>query len=356
MKILVVLGTRPEAVKLAPVIRALKKKKIPTVVCATGQHRELFEQTRSILGKSPRHDLKIMRRSQDPHEAAERIQHALVPVFKKERPSLLVVQGDTTTAAAAAIAAFDAEIPVAHVEAGLRSHDINNPCPEEGNRILIDGLSALHFAPTQTARMNLLNEAVSDESIFVTGNTVVDELKRHNKKASRTKDGPVLVTLHRRESFGAPLRSILKGLLDAVKKNPALELIFPVHPNPSVKSLVRTILKHPRIRLSPPLEYPKFLELLCRCRFVVTDSGGLQEEAACLKIPVLVARDATDRPEMLKSGGAWLIGRKRADVAEAISRLLQEDTLYRRMAKAPNPFGDGRAGERIALKIKAFLK
>lgn len=355
---LIALGTRPEAVKLFPLIRALRGKSgIRTSVCVTAQHRALLDRMLELFRIRPRHDLNLMRRGQTPDQVAERVLRSIRPVLREERPDLLVVQGDTTTAAAAAWAAFHHRVPVAHVEAGLRSHDLSQPFPEESNRVLIDRLSTLLFAPTPDARANLRREGLEGEGVFVTGNTVIDSVLWAAEKSATARsragaEGAVLVTLHRRESFGRPLRRLFEALLSIVRDNPEAGILYPVHPNPSVRLAARRVLRHPRIRLTPPLPYLDFVRAMRDCRFILTDSGGLTEEAAALGKPVLVAREAADRPESLRTGGSLLVGREPARVTREAARLLRDERVYKRMCRAHNPFGDGRAGERIASAIE----
>ncbi|MFH1724557.1 MAG: UDP-N-acetylglucosamine 2-epimerase (non-hydrolyzing) [Elusimicrobiota bacterium] len=361
--ILVTLGTRPEAIKLAPVLRALRRRRgLRVRVCVTAQHRELLDQILGPLMIRPDIDLDLMRRDQAPDALAERVLRAFRRVLDDERPDLLVVQGDTTTAAAAAWAACYRRVPVAHVEAGLRSFDPMHPFPEERNRVLIDHLSTLLFAPTRRAEENLLREGVARANVFVTGNTAVDALAWAMRGPARgapprpdAEGATILVTLHRRESFGRPLESIFEALLEIVRRVPEARIVYPVHPNPNVRAAARRLLRHERVRLLPPMPYLDFIGLLGRCRLVLTDSGGLQEEAACLRKPVLVVREATDRPEILEAGGGMLVGREPRRIVRAALRLLRDRALYKKMARSRNPFGDGRAAERIASAIERRL-
>jgi UDP-N-acetylglucosamine 2-epimerase (non-hydrolysing) len=359
LKILVVAGTRPEAVKLAPVLRRLRREpsRFRVRFCVTGQHRELLDAMLSDLELKPDIDLDLMRPGQSPGDVLPRVIEAMEAVLKRERPDLLLVQGDTTSALGAALAAFHEKVPIGHVEAGLRSFDRARPFPEESNRVLVDHLSGLLFAPTPLARRNLRREALADERIFVTGNTGVDSLLWAAARPGKFRSAAlralpasarvVAVTLHRRESFGKPLESVFRGLLKAVEKIPSLRLVYPVHPNPSVRSTARRILRHPRIVLTEPLGYLDFVRLMKRSEAILTDSGGIQEEAPSLGTPVLVVREKTERPEILGGGRGRLIGVGGESVLAALKG------LRRAPARAPraNPVGDGRAAERIAEAI-----
>lgn len=358
------MGTRPEVVKLAPVIRALRRRRFSVKTVATAQHRRLADQMLADFRIKPDHDLDLMRPGQNPDELARRVLGALPPVFDLERPNLVLVQGDTTTALAAALSAFHHRIPIGHVEAGLRSFDPANPFPEEKNRVLIDHLSDLLFPPTALAMSNLEREGLSGERVYVTGNTVVDALRWTLKdlglpmKPAAGKASPrrlLLVTLHRRESFGAALREICEALQALARRHPDLEIVFPVHPNPAVRETACRFLTHPRIRLTAPMSYRDFLKLMRSAHLILTDSGGIQEEAACLRKPVLVARKVTERPEVIRAGGGLLAGTARRGILRDAERLLSDGTLYRRMSRCPNPFGDGRAAERIAKAVSHWL-
>lgn len=353
-RVLVVLGTRPEAVKLAPVVRALRRRRVPTTVLSTGQHRELLADALGTLGLRCDADLGLMRPGQDHLRLAAGVVGGLGPHLARLKPALALVQGDTTTAAAAALACRLAGVPVAHVEAGLRSFDLDNPFPEEGNRVLVDHLSSLRFAPTRGALANLRREGLSRGS-SVTGNTAVDAVRWAAARAPRGEEGCVLATLHRRESFGRPLAGMLGALRRLAGRRPE-RVVFLVHPNPAVRRAAARLRPHPRLELRPPLPYLDFVGLLAGCRLLVTDSGGLQEEAAALGRPVLVARERTERPELLAAGGGLLVGRDPARLLRAAERVLGDARLWRRMARAKNPFGDGRAGERIAAALARFLE
>lgn len=346
--VLVVLGTRPEAVKLAPVVAALRRRGRRVLVASTGQHRALLDGALAAFGLRPDADLRLMRPGQDHTDLTARVLTGLTPLLGRWRPALTLVQGDTTTAAAAALASFQAGVPVGHVEAGLRSRDPSDPFPEEGNRILADHLSVLRFAPTPAALANLRREGLGGRWSAVTGNTAVDAVRWAAARAPRRESGCLLATLHRRESFGAPLAGMLGALRRLAVRRTDARVVFVVHPNPAVRRAARALAPHPRLSLLPPLPYLDFVGLLAGCRLLVTDSGGLQEEAAALGRPVLVARDVTERPELLAAGGGRLIGRLPARIVREAERLLGDPRAWGRMSTARNPFGDGRAGERIA--------
>lgn len=358
MKVLVVMGTRPEAIKLAPVVKALRRKKgIKTLICATAQHRELLDQAMKMFKLKADFDLNLMRRDQTPADVAKRVIKALGPVLVKAKPDLVVVQGDTTTAAAAALCAAGNGVPVAHVEAGLRSFDLDNPFPEEINRIFIDSISSLVFPPTPDAKRNLIREKLHGRKMVLTGNTIVDALRAAEGGRSEAPSPykEVLVTLHRREIHGRPYASICRALLRLAARHEDLLLVYPVHPSPAILKTARRLLRHPRIFLLPPQPYPKFLALLKRCSFVITDSGGVQEEAVCLRKPLLVMRAKTERPEVVSCGAGVLLGHDPRKLELWTGKLLKNPRLFRRMAGARNPYGDGRASARIAAAIADWL-
>lgn len=370
-KILLVFGTRPEAIKMAPVILALQKRptEFDVRVAVTAQHRELLDPVLKLFGVRPHHDLAIMRPGQSLTDVSVRALARLEPVIRSEKPDLVLVHGDTTTALMGALAAFYQRVPVGHVEAGLRSGDDAHPFPEEANRRLVDGLSVLHFAPTVDARRNLLREGRPAAGVVVTGNTAVDALglglarlgERPPKlppAAARIARGPfVLVTVHRRENFGKPLDDICEALGRVARARPNVGFVLPVHPNPHVGAAVRKILaSRPNVALTPPLDYGPLIYLLKKSRFVVTDSGGIQEEAPGLGKPALVVRRVTERPEAVRAGVARVIGTDGAAVQRWVERLLDDRPLYRRMARRVQPFGDGRAAERIRRGLVRFFR
>ncbi len=368
-RLMIVFGTRPEVIKLAPVIEELRKhpKTFSTVTCFTAQHRQMCEALLRFFSITPDYDLDVMIEKQSLMDIATRTMQRLDKVLSRENPTMVIVQGDTTSAFAAALLGFYRRIPVGHVEAGLRTRNIWNPYPEEMNRQLIGRVTTLHFAPTKRAARALADEGIGRNDIFVTGNTVIDTLhltlakmkrKRRGAPARRSKRGTklILVTAHRRENFGRGIDEICAALLDLVERNDDVEIFFSVHPNPAVKKPVeRALSSHPRITLSPPLEYMDLVRIMDECNIVLTDSGGLQEEAPALGKPVVVMRDETERPEIVESGGAVLAGPHRTRIVTEVERLLKDKKAYERMARVRNPFGDGHAAKRIVRIIEARL-
>lgn len=363
-----ILGTRPDAVKLAPVARELQADpSIESVVAVTAQHRELLDQVLSVFRIQPAHDLDLMEPGQVLADFAARALRSLGGLLAQDRPDMVIVQGDTTTAMAGALAAHYTGCALAHVEAGLRSHDLRNPFPEEANRRIVSQLADLHFAPTETSRRNLLAEGVAPDRIHVTGNTVIDALLHVADHATADRLPPVLrtgpghrklilVTLHRRESFGAPLEGICDALGQLVDRNPTVEIFYPVHPNPNVRRIVYDRLGcRDRVHLAEPLGYIEFVAVMRAAHFIITDSGGVQEEAPSLRKPVLVLRDATERPEVVEVGAARLVGRNPADVLAAATELLTNPEAYEAMTGHDNPYGDGHAATRIAYAVHEFL-
>ena len=362
-KVLVVMGTRPEAIKLAPVVRELnrRRREFRCVLCTTSQHREMLAPMLTFFGLSPTHDLDVMRPDQKLGDLTGRIRSGMDGVLETERPDWVVVQGDTTTAMAAGLAAYYLKIRVAHVEAGLRTHNRFSPFPEEINRRLVGVLADLHFAPTDLAVRNLRKEGISSSSIVQTGNTVTDALlwaagmiRKHPPKLPAGIPPPaksrklVLVTGHRRENFGGGLEQICRALKAAAAARPELDFVYPVHLNPNVKAPVNRLLGgHPQIFLTDPVDYPVLVALLKRAWLVVTDSGGIQEEAPTFGVPVLVTRDTTERPEGIRAGNARLVGTDGAAILRWIRKLAADPGVYARMALARNPYGDGHAAGRI---------
>jgi UDP-N-acetylglucosamine 2-epimerase (non-hydrolysing) len=363
-KILVVFGTRPEAIKLFPVIQELKRQpQFDVSVCVTAQHREMLDQVLEVAQVDPDVDLNLMRPNQTLDEVTTRILTTLDGVMAEIMPDRVMVQGDTTTAMAAALSAYYRKIPVDHVEAGLRSGDIYSPWPEEINRKVVGAIAALHFAPTPRAAEALMRENVPRERIFVTGNTVVDALLDVEARISEfahvraTIDSElpargenrriILVTAHRRENFDGGMQRIASAIRQLVSRDDTI-VVYPLHPNPNVQGPMREFLgDHPRVRLMPPLDYVPFVYLLSRAHFVLTDSGGVQEEAPALGKPVLVMRNTTERPEGIEAGTALLVGTETKRIIVEAARLLDDPLHYGRMSRAHNPFGDGRAARRI---------
>jgi UDP-N-acetylglucosamine 2-epimerase (non-hydrolysing) len=356
MRVMTVFGTRPEVIKLAPVVRALERRNVEVILCATGQHRDMLDQMLEIFSLRPDFDLDIMRPNQLPLDVAGRIFTDLYPVIGRVRPDWLMVQGDTTTTFAASWVGFHAHVPVAHVEAGLRTHDKFHPFPEEINRRLTSVLADLHFAPTSGAERNLLGEGIAPDRIFVTGNPVVDALEMILDQPTRWDDPRIetfegrilLVTAHRRESFGPPLEEICQAVADLIAEHQDLTAVFPVHPNPSVREVVDRVLGTvPRVVLTAPMAYPPFVHLMQRADLILSDSGGVQEEAPSVRTPVLVLREVTERPEAIESGWAQLVGTSRERIVETATEWLKQN-MKQKLVHSSNPFGDGHAGERIA--------
>ncbi|MEN3009613.1 MAG: UDP-N-acetylglucosamine 2-epimerase (non-hydrolyzing) [Candidatus Bipolaricaulaceae bacterium] len=361
LKVLTVFGTRPEAIKLAPVILELKRHpKVISRVCITAQHREMLDPFLRFFNINPDYDLNIMQPNQTLFDITARALYGLRDVLENESPDIVLVQGDTTTAFAAALAAFYLKIPIGHVEAGLRTSDKYQPFPEEINRRLISHLADLHFAPTERAKANLLAEGIPPAHVYVTGNTVIDALLFI---LERTKDQDVLppelarlppdrkiilVTAHRRENFGKGLDNICIALRRIVQEAPEVEIVYPVHLNPNVRAVVLRLLANvERVHLLDPLDYVAFVHLMARSYLILTDSGGIQEEAPTLKKPVLVLRETTERPEVLEVGAAKLVGTDSDKIVSETLCLLRSPQEYNRMTKAGNPFGDGQAAKRI---------
>ncbi len=358
MNVMVVFGTRPEAIKLAPVIQALRLRHAVTLrIVATSQHQELLQQALAVFDIRADIDLQVMRPGQTLEELTTRVLPAMRTVLADERPDVLVVQGDTTTVFVASLAAFYQQIPVAHVEAGLRSHNPYNPFPEEMNRRLTSAIAAMHFAPTDLARSNLLAEGIPAAQIFVTGNTVVDALHAISRSDAFARaalpfqhDGRLLlVTLHRRESFGGAMREMCGALRVLTDRYPDVRVVIPVHRNPAVRDAVLDELSSvARVSLLEPLDYVTFLRVLQASTLVLTDSGGVQEEAPVFGKPVLVLRDTTERREAIDAGVSQLVGTKGADIVRAAAALLDDPAVYAGMARRSSPFGDGHAATRIA--------
>jgi UDP-N-acetylglucosamine 2-epimerase (non-hydrolysing) len=363
MRILSVFGTRPEAIKMAPVLHELEGRcGIVSRVCVTGQHREMLDPFLELFQIHPHWDLDLMKPGQTLFDVTSGVLLGLREVMEVEHPDLVLVQGDTTSAMTGALAAFYLHVPVGHVEAGLRTDRKDSPFPEEMNRRLVDVLADLCFAPTERAKANLLREGVPAAQIEVTGNTVVDALlwtleKTRNQNQPALEGIPearriVLVTGHRRESFGEGLQHICQALLEIARSEPDVEIVYPVHLNPNVRGPVHELLGgEKRIHLLEPLDYVPFVQLMERAYLILTDSGGIQEEAPSLSKPVLVTREVTERSELLESGAGKLVGTDAATIVTEVCRLLHDPKAYARMADAPNPFGDGKAAMRIVDRV-----
>jgi UDP-N-acetylglucosamine 2-epimerase (non-hydrolysing) len=365
LRIAVVMGTRPEAIKMAPVVRALQAQSdhVETVVIATAQHRQMLDQVLSLFHIPPDVDLDLMRPQQTLADLNARVLQMMERTLRDLGPDLLLVQGDTTTVFAAALAAFYLRIPVGHVEAGLRSHDLCNPFPEEANRCLTSKLTALHFAPTPLACQALVGEGIPEDDIAVTGNTVVDALHTLLAQPFTFHDSPlaqlpldqhrvVLVTSHRRESWGQDLQNTCLALKELVAQFADVLVVYPVHLNPHVRETVMSVLSGTeRICLLEPLDYLTFLQLMARAHLILTDSGGIQEEAPTLRKPLLVLRKLTERPEAFQAGLAKIVGTSQEAIVAAASRLLTDPEAYRGMSHGANPYGDGHASQRIVRAI-----
>ncbi len=359
-RVLLTFGTRPEAVKMAPVVRALKiSEQLEPVVCLTGQHREMVEQILPIFDVRPDFDLDVMAPNQSPSDVAAAVFQLLPRTLADVEPDLVLVQGDTTTAMAAAVASHYAKIPVGHVEAGLRTGQLYQPFPEEANRKVIGAVTSLHFAPTDRAAAALRAESVPADRIYTTGNTVVDAIHYLLERLPRlpaSRNRLILVTAHRRESFGEPMKRICRAIRDIVEQHPDAEVLYPVHPNPNVRQPVYDILGGvDRVRLVEPLDYLEFVQVLDQCYIALTDSGGVQEEAPILGKPVLVMRDHTERQEAIDAGCARLVGTNRDLIVSQAGLLLDDDEEYGRMSRPVSPFGDGHAAPRIVEAIEDFL-
>jgi UDP-N-acetylglucosamine 2-epimerase (non-hydrolysing) len=370
IKVMVVAGTRPEAIKVAPVIHCLLRHpdKFRTIVVATAQHRELLDQALSLFRISPDIDLNLMSHGQDLPSLTGRVLQTMSTTLSKVKPDIVLVQGDTTTVFAGALAAFYQKIPVAHIEAGLRSHDKYNPFPEEINRRLTSVMTDIHFAPTLSAKQSLLKEGVASDKIIVTGNTVVDALMHISQLPFSFEETVfedmnfdnrrlILVTSHRRESWGPDLQNICEAIKELVQRHPDTFVVYPVHPNPVVKDTAERILSGiDRIHLVAPLDYLTFINLMKKSYMILTDSGGLQEEAPTLKKPLLLLRNVSERPEAFNAGLAKIVGTTRERIVEESEKLLNDPGLYQEMTDNFNPYGDGRASERIVNALSRWAE
>jgi UDP-N-acetylglucosamine 2-epimerase (non-hydrolysing) len=369
MRVLTVFGTRPEAIKMAPLVLRLQATAgVDSRVCVTAQHRQMLDQVLQLFEIRPDHDLDLMRPGQGLTSITTEILRSLKPVLEQERPDIVLVHGDTTTTFAATLAAFYQRVPVGHVEAGLRTGNLYSPWPEEANRRLTGALARLHFAPTAVSRENLLRENVPAERIVVTGNTVIDALLRVRAKLEgdaalqqrfaaqfpflRAGARMLLITGHRRENFGDGFERICRAIATLARRHADLDLVYPVHLNPNVREPVQRLLSGiANVHLIEPQDYLPFVYLMTRSTVILSDSGGIQEEAPALGKPVLVMRDTTERPEAIEAGTARLVGTDEASIAGGVSLLLEDAAEYRRMSIAHNPYGDGRACERIVAAL-----
>lgn len=370
MKTLCVFGTRPEAIKMAPLALALEADpRFDARVCVTGQHREMLDQVLDLFAIEPDYDLNIMKPGQELTDVTSSILTGMREVFRQFKPDIVLVHGDTATTLATSLAAYYQQIPVAHVEAGLRTGNLYSPWPEEGNRKLTGALAHIHFAPTEQSKANLVREGVAEQSILVTGNTVIDALlevadRLHRDGELRAKAAAptefldpsrklILVTGHRRESFGTGFERICEALIDIAQQYPEVDIVYPVHLNPNVREPVNRLLNGiGNIHLIEPLDYLPFVHLMSRAHIILTDSGGIQEEAPSLGKPVLVMRDTTERPEAVAAGTVKLVGTDRNCIVRELNRLLNDPESYRAMSVAHNPYGDGQACQRI---VQALL-
>ena len=364
IRVLSVFGTRPEAIKMAPVVMELEKNKddFENIVCITAQHREMLDQVLHLFNIKPDYDLNIMRPNQNLWSLTADILLQMKEIFEKTRPHIVLVHGDTTTALATSLSAFYARIPIGHVEAGLRTFNKHYPFPEELNRVVADSVSSLYFAPTQQSVGNLLKENIPDDRIYLTGNTVIDallhtvnnnefDLSRFNiDKNLKT----ILLTSHRRENFGEPLENICRAVKILIEKNPDIQVIYPVHLNPNVRKTVFGMLEGiDRVKLIEPLEYARIASLMKESHIILTESGGVQEEAPSLGKPVFVLRDETERPEAVEYGTVKLVGSNTEKIVNSVQELLDSEEKYNKMASATNPYGDGLATSRIIQALKA---
>lgn len=366
LKVMVVFGTRPEAIKMAPLVLELQKHSdsIETITVVTAQHRQMLDQVLETFSIKPHYDLDIMGQNQSLLDITGKILEKFDPIVKQERPDMILVHGDTTTTFVASLVAFYNQVRIGHVEAGLRTFDKYSPFPEEMNRQMTDNLADLYFAPTSESKENLLKENHPESAIVITGNTAIDALKLTVKSdyyhevldQLDTDKKLVLVTMHRRENQGQPMRNVFTALREMVDLHQEIEVVYPVHLSPAVQEAANDILAgHDRIHLIEPLDVLDFHNLASRSYFIMTDSGGVQEEAPSLGKPVLVLRDTTERPEGVRAGTLKLVGTDPVRVKEAMAAILTDETLYRQMSQAPNPYGDGRASERIVQSIQQYF-
>lgn len=364
-KIMLVFGTRPEAIKMCPLVKELKKRKnLETIVCVTGQHREMLQQVLDCFNVVPDYNLDIMKDKQTLFDITTNIMDRIKSVLDKEKPNLVLVHGDTTTTFVTSLCAFYMQIPVGHVEAGLRTYNIYSPYPEEFNRQATGIIANLNFAPTEMSKQNLINEGKDKNKIFVTGNTAIDALKTtvnekyENEMLNWASDSRlIMLTAHRRENLGKPLENMFRAIKRIVDEFPDTKVIYPIHKNPIVRECANRIFGHEeRIKLIEPLEVVDFHNFLSKAYLILTDSGGIQEEAPSLGKPVLVMRDTTERPEGVKAGTLKLVGTNEENIYNNFKKLLTDKREYEKMSKASNPYGDGHACKKIANIIEMFLE
>ena len=360
-KVMLIFGTRPEAIKMGPLVKELEKESdIETIVCVTGQHREMLDQVLKIFDIKPQYDLEIMKHKQDLFDVTINILEKLKPVLEKEQPDIVLVHGDTSTTYAAGLASFYLQIPVGHVEAGLRTYNIYSPFPEEFNRQSVGLFSTLNFAPTEQAAQNLINEGKDAASIYVTGNTAIDAL---NTTVEESYSSPIIdwvgdsqlivLTAHRRENYGEPMKHMFQAVKRIIDEHEEIKVVYPIHMNPMIKELADDVFEGTdRIKLIPPMEVVDFHNLLAKSHIILTDSGGIQEEAPSLGKPVLVMRDTTERPEGIAAGTLKLVGTDEEVIYSHFKELLENDVLYKEMSEASNPYGDGTASKRIVEILK----
>lgn len=359
-KLTCIVGTRPEVIKMAPVIRALRETgQFDVEVLGSGQHRDMLRPLLDWFELKLDRDLDVMTNNQSLGELTARLMQAFDRCFGEARPDLVFAQGDTTTVMCAALACFYRGIAFAHVEAGLRTFDIKNPFPEEFNRVAVTRLAQLNFCPTERARANVVAEHAATAGVHLTGNTVIDALQftidKLKRAPARRFDHDILLTAHRRENFGAPLVNICNAVLDLCREFPGSKVLYPVHPNPNVRDTIKPLLgNHPQIELVDPLPYPELVAAMQQARLILTDSGGIQEEAPALAKPVLVLREVTERPEAVELGVARIVGTARDNIVKAASHLLRDESAYKQMARGGSPYGDGRAAGRIVEAVGQY--
>ena len=369
IKVMSIFGTRPEAIKMAPLVKVLEKdERFESIVCVTAQHREMLDSVMEIFNIKPQYDLNIMSHGQTIVDISNKVLKGVNDVLNKCKPDIVLVHGDTSTTLNSALAAFYNKIPVAHVEAGLRSYDNYSPFPEEINRKLTGGIAEIHFSPTENNKKNLLKEGISDKKIFITGNTVIDALKSVIKEDYIFEENSlnnidfnnrkiILLTTHRRENWGEPMENIFKSVIELLNANEDIEVVFPMHKNPKIRELAGKYFNEyvDRVHLIDPLEYVDFTNLMNKVYLIMTDSGGIQEEAPALGKPVLVLRTETERPEAVEAGTVKLVGIAKENIVTEAHKLINDKESYELMSKAVNPYGDGLASQRIANLIEIYF-